>query len=91
MNKKKITIIGLGYTGLPLLMQFYKKKYVVSGYDFDEDKVKRLRAGIDFTKEVRREDLKFFKKINLVSDINKIIKTDIFIVAVPTPVFKDTV
>ena len=89
MIKKKITIVGLGYTGLPLLMQFKKKKYAVSGYDFDEDKVKRLKVGIDLTKEVKTEDLKILKKINIVSDIKKIIKTDIFIIAVPTPVFKD--
>ena len=89
MINNNITIIGLGYTGLPLLIEFYKKKYNVSGFDKDFHKVQRLKAGIDLTNELRSNDLKKLKKINLVNNIDKIKLTDIFIIAVPTPVLKN--
>ena len=69
MINNNITIIGLGYTGLPLLIEFYKKKYNVSGFDKDFHKVQRLKAGIDLTNELRSNDLKKLKKINLVNNI----------------------
>jgi len=89
MNKNKITIVGLGYTGLPLLIEFYKKNYIVSGFDKDVEKIKRLKTGIDYTKEVQAKDLRILKKINLVDNIKDIVSTDIFIIAVPTPILKD--
>jgi UDP-N-acetyl-D-glucosamine/UDP-N-acetyl-D-galactosamine dehydrogenase len=89
MRQNRITIVGLGYTGLPLLIEFYKKKYLVSGFDKDFEKIKRLKLGIDYTKEVNKKDLSILKKINFVDNINDIISTDIFIIAVPTPVLKN--
>ena len=89
MRQSRITIVGLGYTGLPLLIEFYKKKYLASGFDKDFEKIKRLKLGIDYTKEVNKKDLSILKKINFVDNINDIISTDIFIIAVPTPVLKN--
>jgi len=86
MKKNKITIVGLGYTGLPLLIAFHKKKFQVSGFDLDLKKIERLNKGIDLTSEVEKKDLKLLKKINLVSNLKDIKKTDIFIITVPTPV-----
>jgi UDP-N-acetyl-D-galactosamine dehydrogenase len=86
MKKNKITIVGLGYTGLPLLIAFHKKKFQVSGFDLDLKKIERLNKGIDLTSEVEKKDLKLLKKINLVSNLEDIKKTDIFIITVPTPV-----
>ena len=88
MNNQTITIIGLGYTGLPLLIEFFKKGYSVTGFDKDKKKIKRLKLGIDLTKEVKKKDLKFLKKINFVDNIHKIKKTDYIIIAVPTPIDK---
>ena len=88
IKRKKITIVGLGYTGLPLLIAFHKKKIDVSGYDPDFEKISNLKKGIDKTNEIEREDLKFLKKIKIVSDLELLKKTDIFIIAVPTPVDK---
>ena len=79
MKKNKITIVGLGYTGLPLLIAFYKKKFKVSGFDLDFKKVERLNKGIDLTNEVEKKDLKLLKKINIFSNLVDIKKTDIFI------------
>ena len=74
MINNNITIIGLGYTGLPLLIEFYKKKYNVSGFDKDFHKVQRLKAGIDLTNELRSNDLKKLKKINLVNNIDSLLR-----------------
>ena len=57
MNNQTITIVGLGYTGLPLLIEFFKKGYSVNGFDKDKKKIKRLKLGIDLTKELKREKL----------------------------------
>ena len=89
MKKIKITIVGLGYTGLPLLIEFYKKKYLVNGFDRDIEKIKRLKKALDLTKEVKKGDLKHLSEINLVSNINDIKDNDIFILAVPTPINKN--
>ena len=62
MRQSRITIVGLGYTGLPLLIEFYKKKYLASGFDKDFEKIKRLKLGIDYTKEVNKKDLSILKK-----------------------------
>ena len=88
VKRKRITIVGLGYTGLPLLIAFHKKKIDVSGYDHDFEKISNLKKGIDKTNEIEREDLKFLKKIKIVSDLELLKNTDIFIIAVPTPVDK---
>ena len=86
MNNQTITIVGLGYTGLPLLIEFLKKGYSVNGFDKDK-KIKRLKLGIDLTKELKK-DLRFLKNINFVDNIHKVKKTDFIIIAVPTPIDK---
>ncbi len=62
MNNQTITIVGLGYTGLPLLIEFFKKGYSVNGFDKDKKKIKRLKLGIDLTKELKKKRFKIFKK-----------------------------
>ena len=88
MNNQTITIVGLGYTGLPLLIEFFKKGYSVNGFDKDKKKIKRLKLGIDLTKELKKKDLRFLKNINFVDNIHKVKKTDFIIIAVPTPIDK---
>jgi UDP-N-acetyl-D-galactosamine dehydrogenase len=57
IKNKKIAIIGLGYVGLPLAIEF-GKKYLVVGFDINEIRVKELSSGIDSTKEADMEAMK---------------------------------
>ena len=86
-SNKKISIIGLGYVGLPLATEF-AKKYNVVGYDISEVRVEELKKGIDRTKEIKNK--KLLKNNNLVftNDINNMKNSDFFILTVPTPITK---
>jgi len=82
---KNIAIIGLGYVGLPLAVEF-GKKYNVIGFDIDENRVNDLKKGIDKTKETVKSDIEasiYLTLSNLVSDLSR---ANIFIVTVPTPI-----
>ena len=57
MNSKKIAIIGLGYVGLPLAVEFGKKRPVI-GFDINQSRIDNLKNGIDTTLETTRQDLK---------------------------------
>ena len=85
---KKISIIGLGYVGLPLLLQIAKKKKVF-GFDINKKRISQLLKGIDDYNEHTFQEIKKVKKnLILTSDINKTENSDLFIVTVPTPVDK---
>ena len=86
MNKKKIAIIGLGYVGLPLAIEFYKKKFDVCGFDIDKKKINELKNGHDRTSEIKKSGLENLKKIKFVTQINKIQDCNVYIVTVPTPI-----
>lgn len=100
MKNTKIAIIGLGYVGLPLAVEF-AKKYKVVGFDINATRVAELKKGEDHTLEVSSDDLKkvLFKhpvalsnnQIGLFpcSDVNDIAAANIYIVTVPTPVDKN--
>ena len=83
----KIGIIGLGYVGLPLAVEF-GKKFPVVGYDISVERIKSLKKGIDDTLEVSRKD--FSKAVNLKFTNNpKDMKSqNFFIITVPTPINK---
>lgn len=83
---KSLAIIGLGYVGLPLAVEF-SKKYKVFGFDINAVRIKELQDGYDRTCEVEQKDLAV-SKINYTSDINVIKKAQIFIITVPTPIDK---
>ena len=83
---KKISIIGLGYVGLPLAVAF-SKKFQVVGYDIDESRIKELVDGNDKTLEVENSLLQEVKSnIEFTSNYENIRDCDIFIVTVPTPI-----
>ena len=83
---KKISIVGLGYVGLPLAVAFAKKFQVV-GYDIDESRIKELVDGNDKTLEVENSLLQEVKSnIEFTSNYENIRDCDIFIVTVPTPI-----
>ncbi len=89
---KKITILGLGYVGLPLAVEF-ARKYLVVGFDINAQRIQELNSGIDKTLEVENDDLKsvLTSDVNatsglLISDqLEAIADSEIYVVTVPTP------
>jgi len=81
----RLAIIGLGYVGLPLAVEFGKKMDVV-GFDIDQVRVDELKAGKDNTLEVRAEELRQATKLIYATDPEEIRSCNIFIVTVPTPI-----
>ena len=87
MKTKKIGIIGLGYVGLPLAIEFGKTREVV-GYDIKESRINELKNNTDFTLEISEEDFKDSIHLNFTSHIEDLNDCKIFIVTVPTPIDK---
>lgn len=96
MNKtdKKIAIIGLGYVGLPLAIEF-GKKYNVLGFDINIERIKELSTGVDKTKEADLDGLNLVMSysksgsnigLQFSSNINDLTDYNVFIVTVPTPI-----
>tara|TARA_Y100000590_G_scaffold411352_1_gene505301 strand:- start:7855 stop:9096 length:1242 start_codon:yes stop_codon:yes gene_type:complete len=83
-----IGILGLGYIGLPLALAFSKKNFVY-GYDVNSKRVKDLSKGIDFNKEFSKKEIKKSNKIFFTDDINQLKECKIYIITVPTPIFKN--
>ena len=92
MIKMKISIIGLGYVGLPLALEF-SKKYQVVGFDINKQRIEQLKNGIDKTKE--RTSVEIQKVLNkdsignglfLTNNVDFIKNSNIYIVTVPTPI-----
>ena len=83
----KIAIIGLGYVGLPLAVEFGKSRPVV-GFDINEARIAELRSGKDSTLEVTPGDLNVARQLEYISERNKLEECGVFIVTVPTPIDK---
>ena len=81
----KIAVIGLGYVGLPLAIEFGKIIDTV-GFDIDTSRITQLQNGIDNTFEVDSNELSRVKKLKYTSNKNEISNCDIYIITVPTPV-----
>ena len=81
----KIAVIGLGYVGLPLAVEF-GKKFDTVGFDVKQSRLEMLRRGEDLTLETSKEDLAAATKLRYSCDLEDLKDRDIFIVAVPTPV-----
>ena len=85
LNDVKIAIIGLGYVGLPLAVEF-GKKYQTLGFDINEKRIGELKAGHDFTLEVSSEELADSKFINYSNNVSDLKAANVYIVTVPTPI-----
>jgi UDP-N-acetyl-D-galactosamine dehydrogenase len=85
--KLKVSIIGLGYVGLPLALLCSKKHNVV-GFDINKQLINNLNNGVDHTNEINSNDLKDNKNFLITDDVNNIEGSDFFIITVPTPVDK---
>ncbi len=81
----KLAIIGLGYVGLPLALEFEKKKNVL-GFDINERRVKELKSGKDRNLEFSKDQLKVLKKLKFTSNVEDLKSVNCYIVTVPTPV-----
>jgi UDP-N-acetyl-D-glucosamine/UDP-N-acetyl-D-galactosamine dehydrogenase len=86
--KKKIAIIGLGYVGLPLAVEFGKKRPVI-GFEIDQARVDELIKGHDSTLETTNEDLKSAQYLEYTTNIDYIVDAQIYIISVPTPTDKN--
>ncbi len=84
-EQKKIALIGLGYVGLPLAVEFGKVRAVV-GFDINPARIDELRSGKDSTLEVTPQELLAAKQLEFTSDPQKLQACDVFIVTVPTPI-----
>jgi UDP-N-acetyl-D-galactosamine dehydrogenase len=83
----KLAIIGLGYVGLPLALEFAKKKSTIA-FDINEQRVKELNSGIDKNLEFNKEELASSEKLYFTNSIKDIKSANCYIVTVPTPVDK---
>jgi len=81
----KLAIIGLGYVGLPLAVEF-GKRYETVGFDINATRIEELQRGIDRTLEVSQEELSAAKKLSFTTSIEDIRDATIYIVTVPTPI-----
>ena len=84
-NTKTLAIIGLGYVGLPLAVEF-GKKYPVIGFDVNEARIDELKSGIDRTLEVDKKELGLASHLKYTSNSIDLQDALIFIVTVPTPI-----
>lgn len=85
LDNVKIAIIGLGYVGLPLAVEF-GKKFDVMGFDIHAERIEQLRAGVDHTQETTPEELASASKLRYTTDLEALRGCTVFVVTVPTPI-----
>ena len=87
MNRKpfKIAVIGLGYVGLPLSIEFGKKREVI-GFDIDSTRIKELKNKIDNTGELSKTEIGNSKYLKFTNNIKDLIHSNCYLVTVPTPI-----
>ena len=83
-----IGIVGLGYVGLPLAVEFGRKRPVI-GLDVNEERIKELENGVDKTHETTKKDLKDSVNLSYTSKPKDLKECKIFIITVPTPINKN--
>jgi UDP-N-acetyl-D-galactosamine dehydrogenase len=88
-KEKKLAVIGLGYVGLPIALEFAKKISVI-GFDINADRIEMMKQGIDPSKELEKEAFENCD-IEFTCNLDKLRQANFFIVAVPTPVDKHNV
>ncbi|MEI2416952.1 Vi polysaccharide biosynthesis UDP-N-acetylglucosamine C-6 dehydrogenase TviB [Orrella sp. JC864] len=81
----KLAVVGLGYVGLPLAVEFGKKRSVI-GFDINARRIAELRGGHDHTMEVEDEELAQAKHLSFTDEREKLREANVYIVTVPTPI-----
>ena len=87
INNLRIAVVGLGYVGLPLAIEF-GKKYAVIGFDINEQRIEELKNGFDRTKEANADEIKSANKLSFSFNSNSLNDCNVFIITVPTPIDK---
>ena len=87
MKNKKIALIGLGYVGLPLAVEFGKKREVI-GFDINQSRIDELKNGVDITLETTKKGLQNAIHLSYTTNLDDIKDCVIFIITVPTPIDK---
>lgn len=88
-REAKIGIIGLGYVGLPLVIEFCKRDFMVTGFDTDENKVQQLKNAKSYIKHIDSNIIKeILPRFEPTNDFSKLTKMDCIIICVPTPLNK---
>ncbi len=97
-NECNIAVIGLGYVGLPVALEFAKHKnsyrdnkklnHKIIGFDINKDRIDELKKGFDKTYEINVDEIKNLENITFTSDSSNLSNVDVFIVTVPTPIDK---
>jgi len=85
LTRHKIAVIGLGYVGLPLAVEF-GKKYRTVGFDINAARIRELKAGRDATLETTRAELRTARNLRFTAQIKDLKSCNVFIVTVPTPI-----
>ncbi|MBD8872844.1 Vi polysaccharide biosynthesis UDP-N-acetylglucosamine C-6 dehydrogenase TviB [Rhodanobacter sp. DHB23] len=85
LDNAKIAIVGLGYVGLPLAVEF-GKQFEVTGFDIHVQRIEELRNGFDHTQETSSEELASAKRLGYTTDLEALRQCNVFIITVPTPV-----
>jgi len=81
----KLSVIGLGYVGLPLAVEFGRKRPVV-GFDINQRRIDELKSGNDFTLETTQEELAAAKQLSYTTNLDDLHSCNCYIVTVPTPI-----
>lgn len=81
----KIAIIGLGYVGLPLAVEF-GKQYQTVGFDIDNTRIEELTRGVDRTLETNKAEIEASKQLHFTNSVDELKECDVYIVTVPTPI-----
>ena len=87
LEDQRICVVGLGYVGLPLAVEFARRHRVI-GFEVDQGKIDELKTGYDRMREVEGDDLKSVH-IDYTTDAAQIAEADYVIVCVPTPIDKN--
>ena len=85
LSEIKLAVVGLGYVGLPLAVEFGKKRPVI-GFDIDPTRIGALKAGRDATLEVSVEELNEAEGLRFTTEVSELADCNLFIVSVPTPI-----
>jgi UDP-N-acetyl-D-glucosamine/UDP-N-acetyl-D-galactosamine dehydrogenase len=84
-RESRIAVVGLGYVGLPLAVEF-GRLYDTVGFDIDERRVERLRRGEDGNGETTADEIGSAQRLAFTADVQRLRECDVFVVTVPTPV-----
>ena len=85
INNCRIAVIGLGYVGLPLMVEF-AKKYTTLGFDINNARIDQLREGTDLMKDLSKSELQEAVQGSYSCDSNDLADFNVYFITVPTPV-----